>query len=111
MSIEEAIKKHALEVFPEECVGFICNDQYHRLINTATNPTERYMLSTRDKIFLSGLGTLQGLVHSHPILDNTPSKVDLQAQQSTGFTFYIVGTDGHNTTEVREIIYEKSSST
>lgn len=107
MDIHEEIERHAIEGYPDECVGYIYDGEYHRLCNVSKYPTERYQLSIEDKIMLNGKRGLQGLVHSHTVLDNSPSKRDLEAQSSTAFHFYIIGTDGRSTTDIREILYEK----
>lgn len=107
MDIKEMIRNHAIESFPNECVGFIVNGRYNRLQNISKSPTARYELSLDDKIFLCALGKLEALVHSHPVLDNTPSLTDLKAQASTGFTFWIIGTDGQTTTDIKEIPYAR----
>lgn len=98
------IKKHALEEYPKECVGYVHNDTYHRLENVSNIPTMRYQLKPKDKLMLFNLGKeLVALVHSHPVLDNSPSHGDLLAQESCGFPFWIIGTDGKETTEIKEI--------
>lgn len=104
MSIESDIREHALEVFPEECVGFVSEGTYHRLSNVAPQPTLRYKLSIKDKMMLFRMGDkLTALVHSHPVLDNQPSNGDLNAQRSCQFPFWIIGTDGQTTTEINEV--------
>lgn len=104
MSIQTDIKKHALEAYPNECVGYVAKGKYHRLENVSNTPTERYQLLNKDKLMLFKLGKdLQALVHSHPVMDNEPSEADLGAKEATGFTFWIIGTDGENTTEIKEI--------
>lgn len=98
------ISKHALEEYPKECVGYISKGAYHRLKNVSNTPTLRYQLSLRDKLLLFNLGNeLTALVHSHPVLDNTPSEWDFAAQKSCGFPFWVIGTDGNETTKIKEI--------
>lgn len=109
IQVANEIRSHALECFPNECVGFISGGRYHRLQNISKSPTQRYELSLDDKIFLNRLGTLTALVHSHPILDNTPSEMDLKAQNSTGFHFLIIGTDGVECTEIGEYPYARTN--
>ncbi len=102
--IEADIIRHAKDAYPEECVGYVSNNTYHRLENISNNPKERYQLSLKDKLMLFKLcNKLTALVHSHPVLDNDPSEADLGAQRSTGFCFWIIGTDGVNTTKIKEI--------
>lgn len=111
MDIYNKIKDHAIESYPNECVGYICEEGYVRLNNESKFPKTSYRLSIDDKILLSGLGIkLHALIHSHTTLNNTPSQKDLQSQRSTGFVFKIIGTDGVNTTDLKEIIYEESNN-
>ena len=98
------IKKHALQEFPKECVGYVKKGRYHRLTNVANQPTKRYQLSTADKWLIISLGdSLDALGNSHPGMDNAPSGTDTMAQKSCGFPFWIIGTDGVNTTEIKEV--------
>ena len=102
--IDSEIRKHAIEAYPEECVGYVSNGQYYRLKNVANTPRERYRLHPDDKLKLFKLGNdLEALVHSHPRLDNRPSREDINAQKFSGIVFWIIGTDGTNTTDIREV--------
>lgn len=102
--IEADIKKHALEEYPKECVGYVSGGKYHRLKNVANYPEKMYQLSIEDKFKIFGLGKeLTALVHSHPVLDNRPSEKDLASQKATKLAFWIIGTDGKTTTEIKEI--------
>ena len=107
--IKKEIEDHAKEVYPRESVGYVSEGRYLRLINTSKVPEKTYSLSTKDlmKMYtLKSEGKLTALVHSHPLLDNNPSKKDLEAHSATKFNFYIIGTDGKLTTEIRRIIHE-----
>ena len=98
------IEQHALEEFPKECVGYVYKGAYQKLVNIASKPECRYQLSLKDKLMLFNIcDELTALVHSHPVMDNEPSEGDLGAQEATGFTFWIIGTDGTNTTDIKEI--------
>ena len=101
------IRRHALESYPEECVGYISGGEYHRLENVSNSPRESYSVSVEDRMMLYSLKEkLIALVHSHPVLDSTPSLKDLEAYKSTKFNFYIIGTDGITTTNIRRLIHE-----
>lgn len=109
--MEEDIIEHAIESFPDECVGYITAKGYHRLKNISKSSQSNYKLSIDDKIMLSGMKSeLISLVHSHTVMDSTPSGVDLLAQKSTGFHFTIIGTDGVTTTKLEEIPYESTNT-
>lgn len=103
MSYIEDIKKHAISCWPEEMVGYLKGGVFHPLKNVSKTPKERYSLSTKDKLFVLNLG-VDYLVHSHPVLDNNPSDADLVAQRSTKIPFMIIGTDGQNCTNIREVL-------
>lgn len=109
MDVTEQIKAHALEEYPRECVGYVVEDAYHRLENISEDPN-RYQLSLDDRFMLFEMGDkLKALVHSHPVLDNSPSECDLGAQKVSGFPFWIIGTDGQTTTDIREVIHETTN--
>ena len=103
------IEKHALAEWPAECVGYVHNGKYIKLDNNSNTPTKGYSLSLKDKILLNGLKDLTALVHSHPVMDNTPSKMDINAHLATRFNFWIIGCDGTNTTDIRKLNYETST--
>ena len=110
ISIPQQIKKHAIDAFPEECVGMLVGKEYTRLENISSKPTEGYSLTLKDKIMLSKIrGKLTALVHSHPHLNSKPSIKDLKAQQTTQFNFWIIGTDGQKVTRIRKINYENAN--
>ena len=93
MKIVSQIKKHAMESFPEECLGYVSEGVYHRLVNMSKDPTKRYSLSLDDRFLIFDLDKkkeLTALVHSHPTLDNRMSGMDKEAQRGTGFNFYII---------------------
>lgn len=104
MSIESDIKQHALDEYPNECVGYVSGGVYHRLSNISPKPYKRYKLSVQDKLMLFRLGDkLTALVHSHPCMDNKPSEKDSEAQRACAFPFWIVGTNGRETTDINEV--------
>lgn len=104
MALVNEIENHALECFPFECVGYIENGDYFKLDNVSLTPDVSFKLSLADKMMLADLVGLDALVHSHPILDPSPSDKDLAAQKATGFPYWIIGTDGITTTEIRKIL-------
>ena len=104
--IETGVREHALESHPNECVGYISDGEYTRLENVSKHPRSHYKVSIDNKLMLFSLGErLTALVHSHPTMDNTPSEKDIAAFKATKFNFYIIGTDGVQTTEIRRLIH------
>ena len=113
MTIDTDIIEDAIYSYPDECVGYISNGEYHILDNMSNIPEVEYKLRMEDKFLLMDLhrsGLLEALVHSHPTLDNKPSPKDMEAHLATGYNFFIIGTDGVTTTEIRRINYEESNS-
>lgn len=100
-NLDQLIKEHATESYPEECVGFVKDGEYHRLPNVSNDPQRSYKLSAKDKVMVFTIG-VDALVHSHPDMDNKLSKEDLKAQQSCCIPFWVVGTDGVLTTEINK---------
>ncbi len=101
--INEAIRQHALEAFPEESCGFITAEGYVRVENISPTPTENFELSPES--FITHENAL-AFVHSHPertafesgrrlgFYPFCPSGADMQSQIITGMVFGIVVTDG-----------------
>jgi proteasome lid subunit RPN8/RPN11 len=105
--LESAIKQCAISEYPNEMVGCVVGGDFIQLKNISTTPKERYRLLPKDKLLLFELGdSLTALVHSHPVMDNTFSETDLNAQKACRFPFWVVGTDGINTTDIREVTNE-----
>ena len=100
---EESIKQEALSKWPEEMVGYIKDGNFHALKNISKTPKRRYQISPSDTIKLLSID-IDYLVHSHPTLDNNPSDLDLRSQKSTGIPFLIIGTDGKETTTIKEVL-------
>ena len=103
------IEQHALKEWPSEAVGYVYQEKYITLENVSNNPTEGYRLSLKDKIMLNSLEGLTALVHSHPVMDSNPSKMDMNAHRATRFNFWIIGCDGPNPTTIRKLNYETST--
>jgi len=100
--IVAVIKDLAIKRHPEEMVGYVKDGEFIELKNISKNPTQRYQLSIQDKMHVLG-SQVDALVHSHPNMSNDPSDLDSAAQRATGLEFWIVGTDGKNTTDIKEI--------
>lgn len=107
--IEEDIKKHALEVFPDECCGIIVDDNYIPLQNIAENPHKSFRIDPQ--IYINYDGRLQCIVHSHcdEIIDGTiykynqASKKDIEMQINCGIPYGICYID--HMKNVKNIFY------
>ncbi|WP_109830099.1 M67 family metallopeptidase [Reichenbachiella versicolor] len=101
--IMENMKKHALEDFPNECVGFMIGDytenektvlEYLRIKNSQEgDKRRRFQVSPSDyikaeKLALETKRTLLGVHHSHPLHPAIPSEHDLK--QALPFFSYII---------------------
>lgn len=100
---EASITEEALSKWPEEMVGYVKEGKFYALKNVSKDPKRRYKLSPSDTIMLLS-ANIDYLVHSHPTLDNSPSRLDIISQRSTGIPFLIIGTDGETTTTIREVL-------
>jgi proteasome lid subunit RPN8/RPN11 len=104
-SLTKDIQDCARLRYPEEMVGCVVGGNFVELKNVAPHPCERYILSAKDKVMLFEMeDSLIALVHSHPKMDNMPSELDFLAAKTCQFPFWIVGTDGVDCTEVREVL-------
>lgn len=99
----EAINSTAVRNYPNEMVGYVKDGEFFELENISKDPQNRYQLSISDKMFLYTHG-IDALVHSHTRLDNRPSEMDLAAQRATKFCFWIVGTNGKEVTDIKEVV-------
>jgi proteasome lid subunit RPN8/RPN11 len=93
-AIVESIMAHAREGYPEEVCGVLiqvgCQQQYVRCRNTATSPTEQFVLHPEDYAAAEELGTVIGIVHSHPDATSQPSNLDKAQCDATELPWHIV---------------------
>lgn len=92
---EADLREHALESYPEECIGMIRGDgSYQRLANVAAEPRLTALAprgAIRDAL---AAGDLLALCHSHPGGPDCPSEPDMRAQIEMAVPFVIVSTNG-----------------
>lgn len=97
-SIIEEIKKHALEVYPDECCGVIVNDLYYPLENIAENPKKDFKFP---KTGWPLAGKFQAIIHSHPNGTVEPSIKDMEEMLRTPNQVWgICTTDGETVSDV-----------
>lgn len=98
--LNEKLKKHAIECFPEEMCGIITAGVFLALENIAEDPKKDFEIRQSDIIEYLKLGKVQAIVHSHPLttMENPscPSKQDMISQVSSGISWGVVDTDGVN---------------
>lgn len=84
----DAAIAHALEVYPQESVGWIKDDVYHRMTNLSED-TKQFYVSHDDELeaFTAGMNWF---VHSHPDGTRCPSAADMRYQQVSGVPWQIV---------------------
>lgn len=90
-----AIRQHAIDEFPRECVGFVLPSGYVRVNNVSDDPENKFSISPEETAMALDAGAL-ALVHSHPDAEPSPSVHDQQAQIETGMTWGIVPVMGIN---------------
>lgn len=84
-------------------VGYIKGGIFYPLENISKTPNIRYQLSIKDKLLVNSEG-IEYLCHSHTVMDNNPSRADIEAQKSTKIPFLIIGTDGTEVTKIKEVL-------
>ena len=62
----KAFEQHVLTDFPNEACGFVINDEYVSVANTAENPTQTFRISPSDHVKAEASGRIQAVLHSHP---------------------------------------------
>jgi proteasome lid subunit RPN8/RPN11 len=94
-----AFRAHALEAYPEECLGAVdASGAYIRMANCADDPRR---FATPDKFVLADMmmrDDLRAVCHSHPDGPDAPSEADMRAQYETCVPFAICATNGQATT-------------
>jgi len=109
--LPETIKEfevHALSEFPREAVGYIINDKYVPLENSAKTPNEHFRISPSAKRKALANGPAQALLHSHPYDKNvvtkwrheTPSSTDMESWVKGDIPWGIASTCGEGISEI-----------
>ncbi len=84
----------AKEAAPKEAFGLlIClkgKEYYWACKNLAINPTDQFILDSRDYAVAEEAGEVLAVVHSHPVTGCQPSQADLMACESSGLPWHIV---------------------
>lgn len=99
--IEIEIKRHAIEAYPEEAVGFVFEDRYERTANLADNPRSGFVISPIRFARACNEG-LKYVVHSHPVNNGevdgedctAPSEQDIRCMIDIGRPLGLVVCDG-----------------
>lgn len=89
-SLRAAIRRHALQCYPEESCGLIVDGVYLPRSNCSATPTEAFNISPCDWAEAEDLGDVEAVVHSHPDGRAFPSGADFLAQGATGLPWVIV---------------------
>lgn len=95
-----SFRAHALEAYPEECLGFVDRDgAYRRVINAHPDPRIGAVMASATYADLSTRGDLGALCHSHPDGLDCPSEADMRAQHELMVPFLICSTNGQATAD------------
>lgn len=86
---------HAEEVFPEEMLGVVVDDEYVRLKNVDPEPEKFFQMSPADELKYGFADPEQGkkpqmIVHSHPDSPFEPSFADMKAQKAAEVPFGLI---------------------
>lgn len=90
-SVCNQLQIHAMEAYPNECLGYIKDGEYVRLNNNSNDPDVSASLSMQDTKELLDLD-IDALCHSHPEGPDCPSALDMQTQMAMAIPFVIVST-------------------
>lgn len=80
---------HAVESYPNECIGYVKNGSYHRLENISTTPRDNASVPPEVMAQLL-IDEIDVLCHSHPDGPHCPSAADIALQMETDIPHAIV---------------------
>lgn len=91
----DAFRAHALEAYPEECVGYVDNSGiYHRMTNAAEDRRAHAIPDPKLLFALIRDDGIRALCHSHPNGPDCPSQGDMTSQVELEIPFVIISTNG-----------------
>lgn len=87
--LKNKIKEHAIQDFPNECVGFVVNGDIFPCKNQSENPIKHFSISPLDYLQASYFGNIEMVYHSH---NKNPEfsefdKVNLYNQKLRGIVY------------------------
>jgi proteasome lid subunit RPN8/RPN11 len=91
--LRNEITKHALDEYPNECVGIIYNNKYLRLENIHETPETDFRMKSED--YLEYVDGLQAIIHSHNNF-YAVSKKDMEAQINTAVPWGVANVRNKN---------------
>ena len=102
-----AIKRHALECYPNESCGIVIDGEitdqiegyYLPLENTFEDKRSGFKIERAVYAEYAAQKRITAIVHSHPDAYAAPSAHDMQSQMTTGLPWIIVATNGINCQE------------
>lgn len=97
--IEQAARRHALEVYPHEAVGCVIETdgvfEYLPLKNSSDDPERAFKIAEKPQC------PLLAIIHSHTRDTSVaPSKTDMASQQASNIPWGILHCDGKNTSGI-----------
>ncbi len=96
----EALRAHAIEAYPEECLGYVDpGGIYHRLANISAQPEKFAQPDPGLIAALLSSDEIRALCHSHPGGPDCPSELDMRTQRNFDLPFVIVATNGQASAE------------
>lgn len=91
----EEFAAHAVESYPNECVGFFDTDGiYHKLQNLSVEPTKHAVPPAKVVASLLANDKIAALCHSHPDGPDCPSELDMRSQEEMYLPYSIIATNG-----------------
>lgn len=65
IEIENAMRKHARQSYPDECCGVVMNNEYIPLDNISPTPKSLFEIDSGEYLKLSRHSEIQAIIHSH----------------------------------------------
>lgn len=104
----KSFQEHALQVYPNEAVGFVINDEFVPVSNTADDPLTTFRVDPNDHFKCANLGEIQALLHTHPYdkfnapkwPPEWPTTVDMEGWLQGTIPWGIAATEGEGLTQL-----------
>jgi cell wall-associated NlpC family hydrolase len=104
----KAFQKHVLKCYPQEACGFVVNNKYIPVTNSAEDPLKNFAIDPIHQMAAKSLGVIQAVLHSHPYDKfNTPkwspqwpTTADMESWMKADIPWGIAATCGEGITEL-----------
>lgn len=92
------IQEYAIKKYPQECCGFLMEDEFIPVQNIHPSKLENFKVSPKD--WYNYALECKAFIHSHPDWYPCPSEGDMRQQIASAVPWGIVSTDGKRASEI-----------